>query len=238
MKRMIYPLLSAALCAAPALQGCRFVQFDASNITFASDNTATETLKGSRTRASRDFDLEPFKSLEINGACELSFAQADTPSLTVEIGDNLLEHITVQQDGDRLVIGMDRHFKYNNATMEITLASPTLEAVEFNGAAEVKFEEFKTPALSIEANGASEMEFYALQGGKVSLELNGASEIDLRALDCKSLRIQANGASEVTASGRADEAKVNVAGTGDIDLSKLECPRKDAKVSGFGRVRK
>ena len=228
------------LLATSTLQSCRFFHFtgEGTQITYSSSNANSETLKGSKARLAQDYDLEDFEDLEINGACELTFVQAATPSLRIEAPDNLLEHVTVEQRNGLLIIGMDRKFKYQNATLEISLAGPTLREVELNGAAEVEIERLDVKDLSIEANGASEMNLSSITGDSVRLELNGASEIDIDALSCKSLRVQANGASEVNVSGRADEARVNVAGTGSVDLSKLDCARKDAKVSGFGRVKK
>ncbi|HMT20356.1 MAG TPA: head GIN domain-containing protein [Promineifilum sp.] len=204
-------LLMAVLVTFVALSGCNMSGFT-----------------GSGTVVSREYDFTDFDELEFDHAFR-AVTQGDTYSVVVRIDDNLVDRLLVEQEGNRVKIGLQPDARVARATMEAEITLPRLSRLSADGAVQVQLDGIESAANFIaEATGASrihgdvnvaDVELTATgasninlagSGANVRANAEGASTIDLEAFTALDAQTVAEGASTVT---------VNVEGTLDADAS-------------------
>lgn len=165
----------------------------------------------------RSISLTDFNELQVNGAFHTMIRQGDTPSLEVEMDENLFQYLEVKQEAGELTIETERPIRKSKAR-NLYLTVVNLEDVQVNGANERETRGgLKGNSLYIQANGASELkiEYY---GSELDLQANGGSEINLRG-SVEGLGVQVKGAAEVRAfEMRASSVKVEVSGAAETDV--------------------
>ena len=163
---------------------------------------------------------EPFNAIHILGACELSFSQADTSSVTIECTDRLLPLISAEvPDGSStLTIQYTENVSINKGDVKVTVTSPTLNKVKVDGAAAIELGDLKTSTFEC--------------------EINGAAAVDIKSIDCESLAAIINGAGSIKLAGNnTGHSEFNIMGTGVINAQKFSSASVSKTVSGIGIVR-
>lgn len=67
-----------------------------------------ETIEGSGKLVTRIVAVSPFDALKASGVYELKLAQGNKEAVTIEADENLQQYIDVRNEGDKLVINMDK----------------------------------------------------------------------------------------------------------------------------------
>lgn len=67
-----------------------------------------ETIEGSGKLVTRTVAVSPFDALKASGVYELKLAQGNKEAVTIEADENLQQYIDVRNEGDKLVINMDK----------------------------------------------------------------------------------------------------------------------------------
>lgn len=205
-------LLMAVLVTFVALSGCNMFG-----------------VTGSGTVVSREYDFTDFDELEFDHAFHAVVTQGDTYSVVVRIDDNLVDRLLVEQEGNRVKIGLQPDTRFTRATMEAEITLPRLSRLSADGAAQVQLDgiesadnfiaeatgagrihgDVNVADVELTATGASNINL-AGSGANVRANAEGASTIDLEAFTALDAQTVAEGASTVT---------VNVEGTLDADAS-------------------
>ncbi|NLZ18937.1 MAG: hypothetical protein GXY24_01530 [Bacteroidales bacterium] len=239
-------LLFAAV-ALLSLPSCRFVRMsdemkqkvkDNISVNYNTDGSASGTVEASSNYVTRSEVTGEFHSLTCNIPGDVVYTPGDC-AISMHGPDNVLDHITVENENGTLVVKTDGVNIRNLKKFTVNLSSPVLESLTFNGAVD-----FDAPrgitALDFEAsiNGASDFSVDGLKADKVAVTVNGAGDVEIEGLDCESIKVAVNGAGDAGISGRAARADLSISGAGDIDASRLQCPQINSKVRGIGRVKK
>jgi serine/threonine-protein kinase len=216
---------------------------------------AGETIVGSGKVETKTFPLKDFKAVEIRGPFELELKQDKEFKVAVTADDNLFEHLQVEKEGNKLIVG----FKGKNISLRLTrdnplkvaVSLPDLSELKLNGAARARAEGFKADhPVALQLNGASQLAG-SLKGNELTVDINGASSIKL-AGSGKNIRLKANGASKlkmadfdasgktlivnvngastVTLKGAVTAAVLKVGGASHLDLSKATLAAADVTV--------
>ena len=251
MKRSI--ILLAAFAVLLPLPSCRFIRVNDSlkeeikeeikekaeeeGITWKGESGGA-SIVASDNYISRDEVTGSFHSLSCNLPGEITYIPGDC-ALSINAPDNVLEHVTVRNEGGTLVIKSDLNSIRKLKKITINLSCPVLESLTFNGAVDFNAPQGIT-ALDFDAtvNGAGDIRISGLQAGKASMTVNGAGDAQISSLDCDDLRVSINGAGDARISGKSASAQLSISGAGDIDARSLACPDIQSKVHGVGKIRK
>lgn len=244
MKRIAYILAAAALLLLPS---CRFVRFgdelkqairDRSGNIDVDVEGSTGKITASNNITTRVDVTGEFHHLTCNLPCDVTYTPGDC-AVSFRGPDNVLDHISVNNEAGTLTIKSDGVSFRKLSHLGVTLSSPVLESVTFNGAVDFKAPQGIT-ALNFNAtvNGAGDVEIDGLQSDSARIEVNGAGDAAISGIDCDDLTVSINGAGDVTLSGTARTASLMLSGAGDIDATGLKAGQIDSKVRGIGKISK
>ena len=123
----------------------------------------------------------PFNAIHILGACELSFKQADTTSVTIECTDKLLPLVSadVPEGSNTLTIQYTENVSVHKDDIKVTVTSPTLNKLQVDGAAAIEIDDLKTGTFECKINGAAAISIKSICCDSLAATINGAGSIKL-----------------------------------------------------------
>jgi putative autotransporter adhesin-like protein len=158
---------------------------------------------------------------------------ASTPSGSVRIDDNLVDHLRVEVDGDTLSIDLDGRVR--NATLHADIALDRLDRVNASGASQIRIEGVLTEDLEVDASGASSIEIPFAELDELVVGLSGASRATLEG-SASTIDADVSGASRLSSFDlTTEEASVEVSGASTAELTVED--ELEATVSGASSVR-
>ncbi len=207
---------SAALLAA----GCG-IEIDAGD-GFDAGDTVTES-----------FIVDDFDELEISGAFDVTVSLGDEPSVEIKIGEKLVDDLRVDQDGDRVSIGLDAGWLTINPDLEASITTNGLSRLGLDGAVRADVRDLDADRLELDLNGASRVEGDGTVG-ELTIEANGASRIDFADVAIDRVELEANGASQLDLTGAA-EVGGELNGASTLDVS--DDARVNVRTEGASSIR-
>jgi Putative auto-transporter adhesin, head GIN domain len=157
-----------------------------------------------------------FHAVELRGSAKLTIVSGSPTAVTVASTRKRLDNTKTEVVDGMLVIRSEQSGSmWEHNTLTVTINTPTLDAVEINGAGDVDIAALDTPSLQLTMNGAGKVEAKG-KAAQLGATIAGAGKMDLTALI-------------------ADTATVTVDGAGSIDLNVSQ--NLKATVSGVGKIR-
>jgi hypothetical protein len=157
--------------------------------------------------------------LQLDGVFSLRLVQSDDESIRVEGPEELINKLVIDQQGDLLVLEMEKEiggFNFNKDDFKITLSLKNLEELQYDGVGNVKTNGlFKVGNLKLLGNGV----------GNLELELE-AQEIDANFDMVGNIKLK----------GNAFRAIFENNGVGKLDASQLIVENMEVNSSGIGKV--
>ncbi len=187
--------------------------------------------EGSGNKITKDFNYTGFTGIEIEDAFEVEVTYADTYSVTITAGENVMKRVDVSQSGDTLKIELDDWWWFWHATPKATITLPALRRLEISGASKGDVRGFRSNEdLTLELSGASELDI-DMEAGEFYADISGASKLtgDLQTADAE---IELSGASEVKLAGSGDNLNLNSSGASTTHLSVFTVDDADIELSG------
>jgi len=160
---------------------------------------------------SEDRDIEAVSEVELATSGDLSLSTGPTPSLRITAGRDVLDHLTSEVHGDRLVLDTTGSAG-NLGDVRYDLVLPEVRTVEVSGSG------------SIRAGSAT----------LGAVELSGSGDVDADALDVDELTVDLSGSGTVTLAGRAGRQSVEIDGSGDYRAAGLDTTDARVTVGGSG----
>jgi len=203
-KRLIFTLLALS-----ALSGMAIAQ----------DNKEKkrETIEGNGKITTRDVTVSSFDALKASGIYELKLSQGNKESVRVEADENLQEYISVRNDGNRLVIDMDKmknkDFK-SNSKLKVYVTFKNLKELDLGMVGNVESEE-------------------QLSFDNLNLKTGSVGNVDLK-LTASTLDLRNAGVGNLTLSGKAQNAVVKNTGVGKLQAGKLLVQTMNIENTGVG----
>lgn len=171
------------------------------------------SIRGSRELASEARTLEPFRSIRVTNAADVTIEQGDAQSLTIRTDTNILPLISTKVEHGCLVISdLEKNLKPSELTVEIIV--PELEAIDITGVSDVR------------GRGV-------LTGDSFKISVSGSADVDLR-LDVGKLQTRVTGACDLDLNGKAKTQVIQISGSGDVSASDLATVSTDLEISGHG----
>lgn len=158
-----------------------------------------ETIEGNGKHITRDVSVSPFTELKASGVYELKLLQGAKEGVKIEADENLQDYFTVRNDGNKLVIDMEKlknkNLKGNNK-MKVY----------------VTFKELKGMELSTVGNVSTDGK---LSFSNLDVHNNSVGHIDLN-LTADKINLENHSVGNVTLSGQAQNAVLKNNGVGNI----------------------
>lgn len=196
---------AAAIAASAALSACQ---------AHGEDSGAT---------ISRNYQVGGFQKIEVAGPYNVEVRTGANPGVSARGSEKLLEHTTVEVDGDRLVIRPERstglfHFGWSNGKANFTVTVPQLRGAAIAGSGNIRVDQ--------------------VRGDSFEGAVAGSGDLSLASTDVQSLKFSIAGSGGVKGgTGKTQNAEYEIAGSGDIDASSVQAQQAKISIAGSGGVR-
>lgn len=128
-------------------------------------------------QTTKTYDYSGFTEIEIESTFKAKIVQSDAFKVEVTCNEDLVEHLEIELEGDKLEIGI-KGWKGSKSAPSVEIHLPVLTSLEVSGASEASVEQFEGKELSLETSGASSVTA-DLNYTKISAEISGASDLGL-----------------------------------------------------------
>jgi Putative auto-transporter adhesin, head GIN domain len=239
--------------AAPAQDGQK--PGPATVIITRQDNEDRLTIVGSGEPVTKRFEFADFTGVEITNTFQATVTRAARFEISVTADDNVLPHVLVAKNGQRLRVGLEggRTYRLRPNTLKVTVALPVLEAMQVSGASRATITGFESDhPFQVRTSGASKLEG-SIHSGDADFDVSGASIVNLSGsarnarvhvsgastlettdftVSGERLTIQADGASTTRLRGTAKAAVLHASGASQLRLTDLTLDAADVELSG------
>lgn len=165
----------------------------------------------------KNFSVDNFSELKINGAALVSIKTGEKTSVTIAADEDCLDNINVSLMGSRLNIDtMHGIGKRSNKKVVVSIVTnQPLKKITTSGASHLDYENITGNELILAANGASD----CYLSGKINylqIKTSGTSHVDAKNLIADDVGLETSGAADVVVHAKKS-LKVNASGTAHIN---------------------
>jgi hypothetical protein len=160
---------------------------------------------------------DPFKSISTSGNYNVYIQQGSKRDIQVEADDNLLPYIVTTVDGNELRINTKKGFDIK-PTKTINIYVTVEELAELNSSGSGGFYSKNS-----------------LKGDKVKFSFSGSTIVDMD-LNSNALNVRISGSSKVNLKGNIPQTNYGISGSGNIDAFSLRSDNVKVEVSGSGKL--
>lgn len=178
-----------------------------------------ETIEGNGKMITRDVSVSSFSTLKASGVYEIKLSQGDKEAVRIEADENLQPYFNVRNEGDKLVIDMDKLKKINLKTknkMKVYITFKKLKEMELKTVGNVASDE-KLSFDDLELNNKSV--------GNVSLQLTA-----------KKLEVTNSSVGNIRLTGNAQDAVVKNNGVGSFEAGSFVVQTMNIENTGVGNA--
>jgi hypothetical protein len=187
------------------------------SLSHAQDDNKRETIEGNGKSVTRDVPVSSFSALQASGVYELKLSQGNKESVKIEADENLQQYFNVHNDGNKLVIDME---KLKNKNLKHAGKMRVY----------VTFKNLKELELKTVGNVSSEEQ---LSFDDLDLDTKSVGNVDLN-LNVKKLDLENKSVGNVKLSGKANEAVVKNTGVGSFQAGNFVVQTMNIENTGVG----
>lgn len=176
-----------------------------------------ETIEGNGKLVTRDVNISSFDALRASGVYELKLSQGNKETVKIEADENLQDYFNVRNEGNKLVIDME---KLNNKNLKMKNKMKVY----------VTFKNLKELELKTVGNVSSEEQ---LSFDNLDLNTKNVGNVDLN-LTVKKLNLDSKSVGNVKLSGKANEAVVKNKGVGSLQAGNFVVQTMNIENDGVG----
>jgi hypothetical protein len=176
-----------------------------------------ETLEGNGKLVTRDVSITSFDVLKASGVYELKLSQGNKESVKIVADENLQEYFNVHNDGNKLVIDMDK-LKHKNLNSKNKMK------------VYVTFKKLKELELKTVGNVGSEDQ---LSFEDLDLTNKSVGNVDLK-LTANKLDMENSSVGNVKLSGKAQDAVIKNSGVGSLEAGSFIVQTMNIENTGVG----
>jgi hypothetical protein len=179
--------------------------------------------------------VENFHSIEMRGAAELVVKIGPATSLNLEGSEKTLNRVDTRVNDDSLVIDVGKSHGWFSeyGHLKVTITTPSLKALESNGAGDIKItglnggdQELRLAGahnvegdghldkLTIVLSGAGNIDYHKVVAEDATVTVNGAGNVDVQVK--QALHAEVNGLGAVHYSGEPQKVESELHGLGSI----------------------
>ena len=176
-----------------------------------------ETIEGNGKMVTRDVAVSSFDALQASGVYELKLSQGNKETVKIEADENLQEYFNVHNEGNKLVIDMEKlknkNLK-NSGKMKVYVTFKNLKELDLKTVGDVSSQE-------------------QLSFDDLDLSTKNVGDVDLK-LTAKKLDLNIKRVGDVKLSGKANEAVVKNKGVGAFKAGEFVVQTMNIENQGVG----
>lgn len=173
---------------------------------------------GSTSMGSREITLSGFVAISLEGHWEAELSQGSPTKIHVEGPQDLLETLSVQIQGEALILRMAKQRK-GKRKLILAVTMPEMNRLQTKGVTEVTFERFDTKRLSIRSDGVSTVRGSASRVGALELKGRGVSRVELEKVPVGKAVLDYNGVFNIDLTMDGGELEGSLNGVGEVRYS-------------------
>jgi hypothetical protein len=171
----------------------------------------------------RNYQVGAFDKIELAGAYDATLRTGPAPSVHAKGGENVLDRLVVEVDGDKLKIHpkerMGFHFGWGHSgKVELTITVPQLSAATLAGSGAINIDK--------------------VQGDRFEGTVAGSGGLSVGSLNVQNLKLAIAGSGDAKATaGKAQSAVYDIAGSGGVDAGGVQTQQLKVSIAGSGDVK-
>jgi hypothetical protein len=187
-----------------------------------------------------NYDLSGFNRVLVKFAMDVEIVKSDNYSVVVSGAESNIDDISVNLEGDRLVIGYRlTFFSFFTAPFSrahVMIKMPVLKELQVTGAAVARVSGFNSDQdFGLFVSGASHVDFREFAANNMNWDLSGASHIEGQMRLTGNTDIRVSGASRIYLKGSTQNLMVDASGASQIDLKDFSGTNGKVRLSGASR---
>jgi hypothetical protein len=178
-----------------------------------------------------------FTSVDVENIFQVEIVQATSFNTTITVHKDLLDYISVSQEGETLKIMLNPHhpftdFTRGRKTLKAKIAMPAISRLSLSGATKGTISGFKsTQSFHVNVSGASSLEINDIEVGNTEFDISGASKVT-GSLKTSDARFVVSGASRIDLKGSANNFTLTTSGASVLNLLEFTANTANAKLDG------
>ncbi len=185
-------------------------------ITLGGDGSATVVGSGKEVTVPRK--VGAFSVLRLDSSVDVIARQGAAPGVVVEADDNIEPLVETVVEGDTLVVRLKKGSSFR--TSHKTVVDVTFTALSAS-----------------RQHGSGDLHIDKLSGPRFESTITGSGDLHIDSAQLGSFALSIAGSGDVTIAGSADEARLVVDGSGDIDARNFAAKKVAVSISGSGDAR-
>jgi len=177
--------------------------------------------------------VKGFDRVDVSGSAKLIIEQGESESLTITADDNLLDYLTSDVEGSKLILGVKSGNSLQpTAPITYKLIVKKLNAIGASGSITVDAKDIQTDSLTVAVSGSGELSISG-NSNEQKIAISGSANYKAESFSTKdtSISISGSGKAVLAASNRLD---VEVSGAGEVRY--IGEPKITKNISGSGIV--
>jgi hypothetical protein len=182
--------------------------------------TGLNVTRGSGVITTQSRSVSGFNAVQIDGAGELIITQGESESLEIRAEDNIIDELTSEVQGTKLVLGYRDNFLRNTIipTERITYTLTVIDLSE------------------VTINGAADMEIDSLETDVLALNINGAGQVSINQLMDDDLTVHISGTATIEIAGQVAQQSITIDGAGNFEAGDLATSSTTVDINGLGNA--
>jgi len=197
-------------------------------------SSCTKEIIGSQKILTEERTVTDFEQIQVEGPVEVQVLFGESPKITVQADDNVMEHLNTTVNGSTLLVDFDlKKDVYENITLKVQIEMPNLRSVSHAAVGNLKiigFEDLTEVAITQSGIGNITMEG---SSQKLLLDKSGVGKFQGFNFITENSEVQQDGIGDIHLSVNA-MLTGKLTGTGDIQFK--GSPTIDLPVTGFGKI--
>lgn len=178
-----------------------------------------------------------FTGVDVSGAIDLYIKQDSVRTIRIEADENLLQHIEIISEGDKLIISPESGYNLKpTSDIKVYVSSPVFKRLEASGACDI-FSENKIITgneLLIDISGSCDVKI-DLNAPKVVTNLSGSCNLELKG-ETKDFIVDGSGSTDIKCMDLlAENVSIDISGSGSAEV--FASVKLDVDIRGAGSVR-
>ena len=185
--------------------------------------------------------VKDFHKIALNGSVDLEVTEGADYHVEVIAPEKVIKDIETKVDDGTLQIGMKHHFgfhiSWSSGKTLVRVSLPELDAVSVNGSGDVKATGLKgghdfevavrgsgdvsvsgsAKGVNVGISGSGDVHFDSGTASALQVRINGSGDVDARALQVRDADVSTHGSGDVSLTLTGGNARLETAGSGDID---------------------
>lgn len=206
-------------------------------------NVRVNNSKKDNSQAQQSRSLKGFERIELLGALDVDYMQADSFSVQVKAPDEVIQHVETRVEGNRLIINMKGEGKLINFgiadsdDVKVYVTSPDLVGIELRGSGDFDCKRhLDTDNLDIQLKGSGDIEFDDIICDRINVSVVGSGDVDVKHIITQQASLELVGSGDIEMGfDKSGDVKTTLTGSGELKLRGV-VNRLNNSVRGSGSV--